>query len=184
MLLMDIELENARSLRLLFEKRDSRSLRGLGGNLAREALVRSNRLLTDLSILSFSLSKLCEKNYIVNSRHWPAASSKVVEHLRAAESLFEEGKEDAARERVHDALGAVDALSVKTGRFVASVVEKARIKAAAQMYAHGASLGSVASFTGASKADLADYVGHSRIPDKYSAMPVEQRLKAARDALS
>lgn len=181
---MDVELEGTRSLRRLFDKRDSHSLRGLGGNLAREALVRSDRLLTDLSILAFSLSKLCEKGYVVNSRYWVSASSRIVEHLRAAESLFEEGKEEEARESVHDALGDVDALSLKSGRFVASVVEKARLKAAAQMYAHGASLGAVASFTGASKADLADYVGHSRIPDKYSAMPVKQRLDIARSVLS
>lgn len=180
---MDFELEGIRSLRALFEKRDIPGLKSFASEAARDALVRSDASLVDLSVLAYSLAKLAEKPYIINSPDWKRLAESVSAALREAEDLEAKGDAVAARERVHEALNAIDSLSLELGRFVSSIVEKGRLKAAAQMYAHGASLGTAAEFTGASKQELASYVGETKIPDKYEAMRVEERLEKARRVL-
>ncbi|MFA4946318.1 MAG: hypothetical protein WC607_02125 [Candidatus Micrarchaeia archaeon] len=181
---MDADEEAVRSLKRFFSERDSRSLESQAASLAREALVRTDSVLVDLSILAFVLSKLSNKQHIIESRSWGPASGRILSHLEEAALQFKGGARVKAGESVRAALNDVDALGLAEGRFVSSMVEKGRIKAAAQMYAHGASLGAVASFTGASKSDLADYVGNTNIPDKYSSMPVRERLEAARKVFS
>ena len=64
-----------------------------------------------------------------------------------------------------------------------STMDKARIKAGANMYAKGASLGSASDLSGAPKSEIADYVGSTHIPEKYSNGPVKERLKRAKEAL-
>ncbi|HII39053.1 TPA: hypothetical protein HA318_03570 [Candidatus Micrarchaeota archaeon] len=54
------------------------------------------------------------------------------------------------------------------------------IKAAAQAYAHGASLGKAADLTGAGKQELSEYIGVTRLSEKYPSMDVRKRLEVAR----
>ena len=178
-----VNAENLRALRVLFEKRDIPGLKGYAGNAAREAFVRADSSLVDLSILAYSLAKLAEKPHIINSPAWKPLADLVSKKLQGAEEHAAKGEKEKARARVQQALNAIDSLSMDLGRFVSGIVEKARLRAAAQMYAHGASLGAACAFTGASKQDLASYVGETKMPEKYESVPLARRLDSARRLL-
>jgi hypothetical protein len=59
-------------------------------------------------------------------------------------------------------------------------VEKARLKAAAQMYAHGASLAKAVQLSGAPLSEAAAYIGGTKTAEKYETMSIASRLERTR----
>ena len=171
---------NIRRLRKDFGDRNIVSLRDSAADLARDSLLFDDDALLDLSLLSYSLSKFLEKPYILENREWKKFSDDVLDDLDKCAALLSKGKEDGADKLVHHLLRRVEDLSASLGRFVSSTLDKARLKAAAQMYAHGASLGTAAERCGVDKRILAGYMGATRIPDKYETLSVKERLENAK----
>jgi hypothetical protein len=72
-------------------------------------------------------------------------------------------------------------MSESQGRFQSNIVEKAKIKAGTQIYAHGASLSMASNFADVDKSELASYINVTKLPEKYGTMTVKDRLKMARE---
>ncbi len=164
-----------------FSGRNIPELKSLSGEFSNRAFVEQDPDLIELSVLSYALAKLCDKPYIVNRAEWAVFASKTEASIGEAVKAF--GRKKALRAKIRGLVDSVEELSESLGRFVLSTMDKARIKAGANMYAKGASLGSAAELSGAPKSEIADYVGSTRIPEKYSNGSVEERLKKAREAL-
>ncbi len=167
-----------------FSGRDITGLKNLSSEFSERAFLEQDRDLVELSVLAYSLAKFCDKPYIVNSPAWKGFTQKTGAGLKAAITLSSRKSRAPLREKIRELVASVEELSNSFGRFVLGTLVKARIKAGANMYAKGASLGSAADLSGAPKNEIADYVGATHIPEKYSNGTVEKRLKRAREALT
>jgi len=157
------------------------------GELKREAeecggcaLKHEDRRFVLLATIAYSFAKLFDKPYIAESRQFKELLPRALERLDTALDALAAGDLKEYDAQLHGIIGDVKHLSQDLGRFVVNIVDKARIKAATQIYAHGASLGRAAEMAGVDKRELAAYVGQTTLTDKYETMPVSQRLARAR----
>lgn len=169
-------LEAFATMRKLFAMRDIVRLKHLGAEAARQALEFNEPRFVEMSVVSYSLSKLLEKPYIVESNRWKKFSIFLNDQLSAGLKCKTEAECDAV---VSSILHEVEKLSFDLGRFVTSVIEKARVKAATQIYAHGASVGRAMELTGADRKELLNYIGATKLPDKYVTKTVKERMELA-----
>ncbi|NYZ78021.1 hypothetical protein H0N96_01295, partial [Candidatus Micrarchaeota archaeon] len=147
----ELRLQRLKQLFDLFKANNSNALRPLLGDISAEALRNEDKALLDVGLLAYSFSKFLEKPYIVESPEWKQFVSEMLADLKQAEDYFKKNKVEAGTALLDSVVQHTENLSASLGRFIHSAVEKARIKAATQIYAHGASLGKAAEFTGASK---------------------------------
>lgn len=159
-------------------------LKEVAGDVAEKAYIRSDARLLDLVAISYSLAKLMEKSFIADSPEWKKFYPVVMQSLDICFEQVEEGKEDECYSLFGELIRKIEAFSTSRNRFLRNVVEKSRIKAATQVYAHGASLRLAASLSGVDMSELASYIGATRIPDKYFTLTVKERLKIADELFS
>ncbi|MFH1257566.1 MAG: hypothetical protein V1658_01380, partial [Candidatus Micrarchaeota archaeon] len=156
-------------------------LKELGGFFAEKAYLRGEKRLVNLIIISYAVAKFMEKHYVRSSKEWVKFYAWFQKQLQAA---IEEVRHDDISEFYSIADSIVEEitrLSDATGRFQSNVIQKARIKAGTQIYAHGASLLTAANFSGADQAELASYINVTKLPDKYGTLSVKQRMKMAEE---
>ncbi|MBI5229091.1 hypothetical protein HY991_03190 [Candidatus Micrarchaeota archaeon] len=170
-----------RDLKDHFAKGDIASLKSSGGDFAELAFLRQEKELVDFSIVAYSLAKFLEKPYILESSEWKDFSLKTAHDLEQCAIHLEHDQLKEYTEQLSAIISEINKISFYLGRFTTSVVEKARIKAGAQMYAHGASLGKAAYLSGAEKDELAKYISETRLPEKYLSLSLAERLKKAEE---
>ncbi len=176
----ELRLQRIKQLLELFKAGNASALRPLIGDIAEEAFLNDDQALLDVGLLAYSFSKFLEKPYIIESPEWKQFSNEMLSDLKQAEDYFKKNKAEAGTALLDSVVQHTEKLSESLGRFIRSVIEKARIKAATQVYAHGASLGKAAEFTGASKKDVASYIGATKLSEKYSTISVKERFEKAR----
>lgn len=157
-------------------KRNISALKILGAEFASDAFIHESRYLVDLSIISYSFSKFLEKPYISSSILWVESSEEVLSNLGNCLNALNKNDFDSYSELISNILSTLEDVSSSLGRFSTSVIFKARIKAAAQIYAHGASLGRAAEIAGIDEPSLSSYVGVTRLHEKYKTYGVRERL--------
>ncbi len=171
-------------LRAFLASKDGNNLKSLSADCAEHAFLFEDDALLDAGLLAYCLAKFLDKPYIVQSKEWRAYSADALNELEQTQRLFKEGKSEAGAQTLHSLLDRAEALSATLGRFGRTIVEKARVKAATQMYAHGASLGKAVELTGANKKDLAAYIGGTRLQEQYSTISARQRFDNAKKLFS
>ncbi|MFH1751111.1 MAG: hypothetical protein ABH863_05510 [Candidatus Micrarchaeota archaeon] len=165
----------------LCQKRNVMRLKELGGHIAEKAYLRGDRKLVDLIIVSYSLAKFFEKHYIYGSKNWGAFYGRFLSLVQSAKDELKREDMQAFYSITGSMIEEIGRMSESTGRFQSSVIDKARIKAGTQIYAHGASLATAASFAEVDKSALASYINVTKLPDKYGTMSVKERLKMAEE---
>ncbi|NUN11903.1 hypothetical protein HUU53_04660 [Candidatus Micrarchaeota archaeon] len=166
-----------------FAGKDLVGLRQLSSEAAIEAFLKNDSSFVELSVIAYSCSKLLEKQYIVNSPEWNSFKESLLRLLAQSRVSFNEGNFERGKALLHNSMMLVESLSTSIGRFVNSLISKARLKIGADMYARGASLGVAASFSGSDKKDLNEYIGSTKMLDKYVTLSVKQRLQNAKEAV-
>ncbi|MBI5224335.1 hypothetical protein HY989_00530 [Candidatus Micrarchaeota archaeon] len=154
-------------------------LKELGGEIAQEAYVRGDRRLVNLIVISYAIAKFLEKHYIRDSKPWEGFFAQYLFKLQEAIEELKNNHEDEFQVILESIIADVGKLNEETGRFQSTIIEKARIKAGTQIYAHGASLSMAASFAGVDMAALASYINVTKLPEKYGTLSVKERLKFA-----
>ncbi len=160
-------------LRKSFASRDIIKLKHLGAETARDALEFNEPRFVEFSIVAYSISKLLEKPYITESNRWKIFSQFLADELNAGVKCTTKEQCDFVLTKI---VKEVDKLSEDLGRFVTGIIEKARIKAATQIYAHGASIGRAIELTNADRKELLNYIGNTKLPDKYATKTVKERM--------
>lgn len=173
-------LQVVSKLRAFLAAGDENNLKALSADCAEHAFLFEDDALLDAGLLAYACAKFLDKPYIVQSKEWREYSRDALAKLDEAKTLFKEGRSEAGAGVLHALLASAEALSATLGRFARSVVEKARVKAATQMYAHGASLGKAAELAQANKKDLAAYIGGTRLQEQYATMSARQRFENAK----
>lgn len=178
--LKELRVKRVSQLRKWFLARDRQSLRGVTSDLAEEAFVYEDEALLDACLLAYSFSKFFEKPYVTQSAEWKRFARRLDASLEQAMQAFKKDDAQGGTIVLSSLVAEVEQLSASLGRFIRTTVEKARIKAATQMYAHGASLGKAASFAKANLKEVASYIGATKLQEKYATMSVRERLERAK----
>jgi len=161
-------------------KDDAKALRALGSELGQQALVNNEPAYVQIAAASYSQSKFLEKAHITTSKGWPKFRLRIIEKAAAALKAAQEGKDGKLSSTLDALVYEAEETSTHLGRFQTSVVEKARIKIATDIYAHGASLGRAAELAGAPKKELSKYIGATRLSEKYETIGATERLTKAK----
>ncbi len=171
---MTVLRDSLEKLLSALRKKDVGQIKEISADAAREAFIYEDAELVDVSLVAYSLYKLSQKHYISRSKPWKEFMADVEEALVDCTDGADPAKTTRRlMERVHG-------IGQKFGRFAQSTVEKGRLKAAAQMYAHGASLTKAVELSGAPLSEAAAYIGATKIAEKYETMSVTQRLEKTR----
>lgn len=175
--------EKVRQLREFLHKRAGPSLRIYAEECAQIALLEGDEQFIGLASIANSFSKFYEKTHISGSPELEELSQSVqFELAKASESIASEREEPVAK-TIRDCEAQVRDLSSTLGRYVINIATKSRLKTAASIYAHGASLGRAADLCKVDKDELGNYIGHTTIPDKYKTMSVRERMEKVYAAL-
>ena len=168
--------EKVRQLREFLHRRGSASLKMYADEAAEIALLERDERFVILASLAYSFAKFHEKTYIESSKELDSLSESVQFELAKASELLEHDNEKEFTKNLEGAEKMVRDLSASLGRYIINLTYKSRLKAAARMYSHGASLGVAALLCKVDKDELANYIGHTTIPDKYETVSVRERM--------
>ena len=171
-------------LRNAFEKSNIPELKRLSGEFAGDAFIHYRKENIQLSIIAYACAKFLEKPYVISDPAWAAFRKSMLAVLDKAMADWSAGKQAQAFASVEKALSLIDRLGEELGRFVFGIIEKAKLKAGAEIYAHGASLGTAAELSGAEKKELSSYIAATRMPEKYVTKSVAQRMQDAKKIFS
>ncbi len=163
------------------KSKDIPQLKELAGEIAEKAYLRGDRQLVNLIVISYALAKFLDKKYITTSPEWDQFHSWYFKQLKFAKEELKHDDKEQFYSLIEGIVKEIENMSQRAGRFQSTVVEKARIKAGTQIYAHGASLSTAADFTSVDKGELASYINVTKLPEKYGTISVKERMKMAEE---
>ena len=158
-------------IEVALRKEDARALREIAKEYIYRAAETYDRHLASLAVISYALSKLVSKLHIVKSPDWPKYKALLVDAL----------EKEYPPERI---AGIIASLDEDLGNYVHSLIDKARVKMASDLYAAGLSLRAASDLTGAPLNELIDYVGKTTIHDEEDySISMKDRVDALRRLL-
>lgn len=167
-----------------FEGNNITELKRLSEEFAGDAFISDSKENIELSIVAYSCAKFLEKPYVVRSAAWPEFQRNMLSLMDEALEDLNEGRKQKAYASLAKSVSLIEGLSDELGRFVLGIIEKARLKAGTEIYAHGASLGTATALSGAQKRELAAYISATKMPEKYVTKSVSQRMQDVRKIFS
>ncbi len=177
-------LKNMRTILKLFSDNKEMELRIKANELIKDAVQKNSELIAQQSIIAYVLHKILTKEHIIKSRTWPKNKREIITVLKKLVFYLEQ--DDAKRfEKAFASLhNRIERIDTYFGRFVQSLIDKARVKYASDAYFLGASLGQAAALTGADKKTLLEYIGATKLHDKEEiGKGIGARLRALKKAL-
>lgn len=147
-----------------FEKDNSFQMRKLSNELIEEAMTTEDDRMVELSLITYTLSKLVLKSHFTEDENWPEFKKSVINHLTR-----EKEKPSTRQEVPHmltDILKHIHDFDREAGNYSMNIIEQVRVKQASRLYALGLSLSKSAELTKVGKKELLNYVGSTRIHDR------------------
>ncbi len=164
-----------------FSKNNIAELRELSNLCGDNLVLEPNTAILDLSILSYALSKLSEKQHILKDKSWTSFSRSVEKNLRKCLDCEKSGDAAVCDKILVDTINSIGVLESRDKRYVRGIVDKARLKIASRLYAQGVSLGNASQITGALRRDISHYSGKTMMHDRAGVTKnIGQRLKHVR----
>jgi len=154
-----------------FRKEDPRALREIAKELIYRAAETYDKHLATLAVVAYAMSKLLSKVHVTKSANWPKYKALLLDAL----------ERELPPERIAGIIASIDE---EMGNYVHSLLDKARVKMASDLYAAGLSIRSAAELTGAPLSELIDYVGKTTIHDEEDySISLSDRVNALRRLL-
>jgi hypothetical protein len=155
----------------IVKKNNLYKLREISDHVIHNAAIFQDQYSITIAVTIYSMSKIY-KNKV---------DSFILPHLQNAVKFLESGKINNYEEEIKKIIKDISKKNNKTKYYVQEVLERAQIKKASKMYEHGISLGQVADALGVSMWELMDYVGKTRIVDKFNYQTdIKQKLEFTR----
>lgn len=154
-----------------FKKEKSTELRKISNSIIEKTLQTKNPQLIELSIISYSLSKILRKPHYRKTQKWKEFKQKINKKLKKAKK----------QEKLPEITKTIHEFNEEAGNYIETQIHHARVKQASRLYALGMSLSRAAETTGAEKEQLLQYVGSTKISEKYrTTIPVKKRYEITR----
>ena len=160
-----------------FDKRNQKKLRKINDELLKASVVGFTKILYQLAVLSYVLSKIISKPRFLRKENEDKLRI-VAQSLQNITKAQNEDEGVLACNAVHEA---IKSLEKDDPRFLTDLVTKGRLKIAATVYAQGVSLGTASEMTGMDKQEIMDYAGKTMMFDRVKdEKSVEERVTFAR----
>lgn len=175
-------LDSVREVNQAFRKKDINVLRAVSDALTKEAILTEDKEMMDLSIVAYSLAKILEKPHYSEYTKWVEFLRNVSSHLYDGAVALEKGQKAELGRMLNLIITEIAAVDEEMKRFTQKLIEKARIKKAAQIYGYGFSLGRAAELAGIEKGKVLGYVGKTMAHEfeTFRTMSIAERLEHAR----
>ena len=158
-----------------FNKRNLDRLHRIDEQLLEEAIVKNNKDLIELTIITYSFRKLMSKKHILYNPKWSSFSSTVTNDLVYASSCFREQKIDEYRKAIKKVQDNIQNTDRTLGHFIHNLVDDARSKLASTAYAYGMSLSQASALLSAQKETVMEMIGTTKISDE------DQKIKSIKE---
>lgn len=177
-------LKNMRIILKLFSDNKEMELRIKANELMKEAVQENSRLIAQQSIIAYVLHKILTKEHIIKARTWSKNKREIITVLKKLVLYLEHDDAKKFGKTLVSLHNRIERIDTRFGRFVQSLIDKARVKYASDAYFLGASLGQAAALTGADKKTLLEYIGATKLHDKEErGKGIAERLEALKKAL-
>jgi len=159
------------------EKHDAIGLRKVSADAINEAAVEQHRELILLSLVDYALSKM------LNKPHYEERETTFFKKVLAEMKIAKEGDKKEVLHRLERAEDMVIKIDTKKGHYEETLIDKAKVKRAANLYYQGLSLKRASELTGADSTKVMEYSGSGKIHEFKDEGPLRARLKKAREVL-
>lgn len=172
--------ENVSAIKELLQAvsdRNVKKMKDVANYVLREVPVTKDQHSIKISVISYSLSKIFNKDYYrKDEMRWQEFVIDLRNNLRSALER---------PENLELVFSDIKRLDESVGRFVSQVTDKGLSKKASTLYAYGLSLGTAAGLTGTSKWELLKEIGQTKMADEggKEVLSLERRFKFARQIL-
>ena len=158
-------------------------LRELSNRYTDKGVLKESKEFIDMSIIGYALSKMLEKPHYKDYRKWGEFKKSVMTQLAICKMHLKERSKADVGETIESMVHAIGEVDEEMKRYCTKLIDKARIKKAAQIYGKGLSLGKAAEITGADRKQLLDYVGKTLAHefDDLKTLSIKKRVKNARE---
>ncbi|MBU2100572.1 hypothetical protein KKG83_04895 [Candidatus Micrarchaeota archaeon] len=171
-------VESTDKIRKAFERNDLVKLRQLSNGLIEEAALKSDKVLAQLSLISYSLQKLLSKPHIIETQKWAEIRKTIIFSLNQASMHLKKKNFGEFKKELNGISEKVFEVDSSMGNYIANIYEKAKIKQASRAYALGLSLMQSVSLTGADEKELLNYIGATKIHDREKSIKgINERKK-------
>ncbi len=163
----------------LFEK-DALKLRELSDNTIHRSCSHQDAESITISILSYVLSKMIEREDYERFSGWNGFVEKFNNLLNVASKSLKNGSHKDFANSLSKAREALSGISEKDKIYISDLVKKACINKGSKIYEHGISLHQTAQLLGISQWELGEYVGQKNIdPGNTGKMDTKKRAVIA-----
>ncbi len=177
-------LEFVRRMQGAFGKGSIIELKDISNDAIRLAALKSSHLLSEVSLIAYSLHKLLTKVHIAESGKWDALRNEIGKDLGNALAMIEKNDLKGFEKALHGVIEGIADVDSELGNYVQGTYDKARVKQASRAYSLGISLSRAAELTGADKKELLQYIGATKMHDEEAVkFGIGERLKNLKDAL-
>lgn len=167
-----------------FRKGRALELRILANELIRKAIKLNNKLIAEQAVIAYALHKILTKEHIVSSRTWPRNRARILDNLEKMVLYLRRNEPEEFEKTLACLHTNLEQIDEYFGRFMQGLLDKARVKYAADAYFMGVSLGQAADLLNADKKTLISYIGATRFYDKeMPSLGIAERLQNLKKAL-
>ena len=154
------------------KSKDYGGLRSLSDRTIHNCSIFQDEDSISIAVIMYSLAKLSERG--ADIRPYNGLFKHAIRHLLANQF-------NRYRSVIKKITKAISSQDSQFKIYVRNVIDSAQVKKGSKIYYHGISLAQAANLLGISQWDLMNYVGETRIIDRYPAVGnVRQRLEFAR----
>lgn len=161
-------------------------IKEISTELVQEGLITQEPIVIRMAILFYAVFKTYQKrHHRKNELKWKAFDAEMRDDLAQLSKSLSEEKRDKTKETLEEIMDDVKVLDSSFGRYIEIITEKAIVKKGTTLYALGLSLGMASKLTGASKWEILQFSGKTRVADTDadSRVSLDERLNYARSEL-
>ena len=168
-------------LRKAFKSRNIRKMKDLVNRLTKDLLVFQDKIYLHVAVLSQVLAKTMQKPRYWVYEDWKGFLEFTDQELERCIEACERRRKKEVTRRCKGILQRVKGIDKKDARYINDVIEHAKVKIGATLYAHGMSLGTAAFLSDAPRKEIQAYAGRTLIPDRFGkTLSISERLKHVR----
>lgn len=159
---------------IAFSNRDVKELKVVHDICTYELGLTHEKNVLSVAILAYSLAKFLTKPRLVGE----FSQEYVIRMRELLQSAKYVNSDEQLNKIVQEAIGIIIEWENTDKRFAKSIIQKAKLKIAATLYAQGFSLKTTSELTGAEETDIMSYIGSTLFADRLKeGLDIHERLK-------
>ncbi|MFH1752196.1 MAG: hypothetical protein ABH821_04645 [archaeon] len=165
-----------------FKSGNLTELHDLSNKYLDESVLKSDKALAEIAVISYALHKLLTKRHITSTLIWEKAKQNITVALEQGVSALEQKNFNAFKRSLSRIVKSVEVVDKKLGHFTRDTLNKARVKYASRAYSFGLSLSQATELTSADLKAVQAYVGFTKAADYMpSKITLIDRLKKLKE---